>query len=104
MQDIADEESLSIAPFQLVSLGLEQQHTIRILCGQVWITIEADVHDYWLAAGETMVLPQHRHIVIEASAQHSSIDVRPQAQPRSQRVFSVVMAMLRVYSAMTIWR
>ena len=75
MQDISPEESMSIAPRQLVSLLLAQSRTIRVVCGRVWLTIEADVNDYWLSAGDTLVLAPGRHIVIEADPAVSCIDV-----------------------------
>jgi hypothetical protein len=78
MQDISADESFSLAPRQLVSLMLEQSQTIRIACGRVWLTIEADVNDYWLSAGDTLVLVPGRHIVIEADKSFSRIDVLPQ--------------------------
>ena len=78
MQDISAHEPLSLAPRQLVSLMLEQSQTIRIACGRVWLTIEADVNDYWLSTGDTLVLVPGRHIVIEADKSFSRIDVLPQ--------------------------
>ncbi len=78
MQTIADEDTLSIAPYQLISVRLEQEQMIRVASGRVWITIESDANDYWLAAGQTMVLPRDRHIVIEAGAEHGCIDMLPQ--------------------------
>jgi hypothetical protein len=80
MQDISADESLSVAPRQLVSLMLEQSQTIRIACGRVWLTIEADVNDYWLSAGDTLALAAGRHIVIEADKSFNRIDVLPQTR------------------------
>jgi len=74
MQNISAEESLSLAPCQLVSIRLEQKLVIRTVSGRIWITIETDVNDYWLSAGETLVLPRGRHIVIEADSERSCID------------------------------
>jgi hypothetical protein len=79
MQNIADEDTWFIAPFHLVSVRLEQEQPMRIVTGRVWITIEADATDYWLAAGETIVLPPDRHIVIEAGTEHSCVDVISQS-------------------------
>lgn len=78
MQNISAEESLSLAPCQLVSMRLEESHVIRVMSGRVWITIEADLNDYWLCAGQALALPRDRHIVIEADSQHSCIDFLPQ--------------------------
>ncbi|HEY8101156.1 MAG TPA: DUF2917 domain-containing protein [Burkholderiaceae bacterium] len=77
MQNISAEESLSLAPCQLVSIRLEESRAVRMMNGRVWITIEADLTDYWLSVGETLVLPRGRHIVIEADSQHSCIDFFP---------------------------
>ena len=77
MQDISAEESLSLAPRKLVSLMLEQSRTIRVVCGRVWLTIEADVNDYWLSAGDTLMLAPGKHIVIEADPVLCCIDVLP---------------------------
>lgn len=74
MQNIPAEESLSLAPCRLVSIRLEEKQAIRVVSGRVWITIEADANDYWLSAGEAMVLPRDRHIVIEAGSEFSCID------------------------------
>lgn len=78
MQNISAEELLPLAPCQLVSIRLEENRTIRVVSGRVWITIETDVNDYWLFVGETLALPRGRHIVIEADSGHSCIDFLPQ--------------------------
>lgn len=78
MQNISAEKSLSITPGKLVSLTLDQGRAIRIACGRVWVTIEGDVNDYWLCAGDTLALPAGRHIVIEADPAFSRIEWLPQ--------------------------
>ena len=91
MQKISAEQSLSITPGKLVSLMLDQGRTIRIACGRVWVTIEGDVNDYWLCAGDTLALAAVRHIVIEADPAFSRIDWLPQcaAPARHERGVSV---------------
>jgi hypothetical protein len=77
MQNRIDEQMLYLAPSQLVSMRLDEERTIRIEHGMVWITIEADVNDYWLSVGEALLLPPCKHIVIEAGRELGLIDMRP---------------------------
>ncbi len=78
MHDTASDETLSLAPGELVSLWLEERQVIRVASGQAWITIAGDRHDYWLASGQALALPRGRHIVIEAGSQWCCIDLLSQ--------------------------
>jgi len=52
---------------------------IEIACGRVWLTIAGEDEDFWLQAGESMTVPAHRLIVIEADQQASVVDVKTAA-------------------------
>lgn len=66
-------QSMTLSPGQLVSMTVEAAFTLRIEVGLVWLTIEGDGFDYWLGAGEIVVLPAARHIVIETEKTFSHI-------------------------------
>ena len=31
----------------------------KVVCGEIWLTIEGDSEDYWLATGQSIELPRH---------------------------------------------
>jgi hypothetical protein len=39
----------------------------------VWLTIAGEDEDFWLSAGESVTVPAHRLVVIEADQQNSSV-------------------------------
>lgn len=52
---------------------------VQILSGCLWLTIEGDTQDYWLKAGDTMLLPSGCLIVVEAYRAPCLFSVRPDA-------------------------
>lgn len=66
-------QSITLSPGQLVSVIVDTDCTFGIEAGLVWLTIEGDETDYWLRAGNTLLLPAARHIVVEAEKTHSKI-------------------------------
>lgn len=83
MKKLSAHEPLALSPWQLVSVMVEASQEIRIDCGLVWITIEGDANDYWLAAGATLELVPGRHIVIEADRFFSRIELLSHAMQRN---------------------
>ncbi|MBW9103491.1 DUF2917 domain-containing protein [Paraburkholderia phenoliruptrix] len=33
--------------------------TFKVISGEIWLTVEGDSADYWLATGESIELPRH---------------------------------------------
>ncbi len=77
MKKINAKDSLILSAGELVSVSTDIALKLSIDCGRVWITQEGDETDYWLLAGDTLVLQPLRHIVIEADGQFSRMDVLP---------------------------
>lgn len=61
--------TLQLRAGQTHSLVLSQAREIKVKQGQVWITITGVSDDYWLQAGDQMLLPAHMQVVIEADKQ-----------------------------------
>ncbi|MES2070606.1 MAG: DUF2917 domain-containing protein [Pseudomonadota bacterium] len=77
MKKINAKDSLVLAAGELISVNTEVVLKLSIDCGRVWVTQEGDEYDYWLLAGDTLVLHPLRHIVIEADKQFSRMDLLP---------------------------
>jgi len=75
MKCIFANDALVLLPRELVSVMVDKACALRVDCGLVWVTVEGQSHDHWLAAGDTLALVPGRHIVIEADAAFSRIDV-----------------------------
>lgn len=75
MRELFTKESLVLEPGCAVSGIAAQAQTLRILRGQVWITVEGVAHDYWLSAGDSFRAIPGRLIVIEAGRAPSRLDV-----------------------------
>ena len=59
----------------LMNLRAPKGSTIECETGLVWVTQEGEPDDYWLPAGQSLVLPRSGRIVIEA-AQSSRITLQ----------------------------
>jgi hypothetical protein len=59
----------------MLNLYAPKGSTIECDGGLVWVTQEGEPNDYWLPAGETLVLPRSGRVVIEA-AQASRITLQ----------------------------
>jgi Protein of unknown function (DUF2917) len=71
--NINTNQSITLLPGQLASIVVGASVTLCIEAGLVWLTIEGDETDYWLRAGDTLLLPAVRHIVVESEKIHSQI-------------------------------
>ena len=68
MRELFTKGSMLIAPGQAVAGKTKQTYLLRVQRGRVWMTMEGELEDYWLMAGdEIMVLPRQL-TVIEADA------------------------------------
>ncbi len=56
----------TLEPRQVISGTAGQAQTIGVEYGELWLTIEGDPADYWLSAGDSMLLQPHRLVVVEA--------------------------------------
>ncbi|WP_394782219.1 DUF2917 domain-containing protein [Undibacterium sp.] len=77
MKKINAKDSLTLTAGQLISVSADVMLKLRMDHGRVWVTQEGDEYDYWLQAGDTLILHPLRHIVIEADGQFSRMDVLP---------------------------
>ncbi len=58
---------------------LKQARLLQVASGRVWLTIEGQSTDFWLSAGESIALPAHRLIVLQADQQDSDVRLSLQA-------------------------
>ncbi|MDC8760240.1 DUF2917 domain-containing protein [Janthinobacterium fluminis] len=73
--------SLNLEAGQVVSGVARQKRNLRIASGRVWITVEGELCDYWLGAGDTFTVPTGRLLVIEADHQASRVDFISSRKP-----------------------
>lgn len=85
MRALFANSSLRLEAGQAVSGVAGDAQSLRIASGRVWITVEGDVSDYWLVAGDSFAMPTGRLVVIEADKAASKLDFssarRPSAAP-----------------------
>ena len=74
--------SFTITAGDTVSGQSEQAQTFTVTAGRVWLTIAGEDEDFWLSAGESVTVPAHRLVVIEADLQNSSIASVAATQPQ----------------------
>lgn len=65
------QSELKLSAGQTLSGVLSETRELKVRQGRVWITITGVTDDYWLKPGETISLPAHMQIVIEAD-QHAA--------------------------------
>ncbi len=75
MRGLFTNKLLSIEPGQAISGVAPGAQTLRVMSGNIWLTVEGIKHDYLLSAGDTFTAIPGRLIVVEADTA-SSIDVR----------------------------
>ncbi len=63
-------------PGQVLSGALQQGGLLQVAQGEVWLTIEGELEDYFLHAGEACALPARRMIVIEAQDAHTCFSLQ----------------------------
>jgi hypothetical protein len=66
MQTVSIQEPLVLSSGQVMSFVLLEPVQVRIERGCVWLTISGMAEDFWISEGDTLDLPAHRQIVIEA--------------------------------------
>ncbi len=59
----------------VASLRIRRPACLRVTTGRVWVTIEGGRTDYWLAAGQSLVLPGQGLVVVEAVKQASQVQL-----------------------------
>jgi len=74
---------LNIKTGTTVSGISSQAETLNVVSGRIWLTVEGSADDYWLSAGDSMVVAANRLVVIEAHREDSQI-VLPQLQHDSE--------------------
>ncbi len=76
MKNLFTMESHTIAAGKAVSGVAAKAQTLRIVHGQVWVTVAGESDDYWLQAGATLDVPAGRLVVVEADRCASVIEAR----------------------------
>jgi len=75
MRKLFTKSSLHIAAGATVSGMSTETETLQVSAGRVWITVEGDLDDYWLQAGESITVDAGRLIVIEADKVDSRVSL-----------------------------
>ena len=57
-----------------------RMHRMQIVNGSAWVTIEGELRDYWLSAGDTLDIHPGRLVVVEAERNDVALKVIPAAQ------------------------
>jgi Protein of unknown function (DUF2917) len=68
--------SLTLQAGQAVSGIARRPHTVKIVNGRAWVTVQDFSHDYWLSAGDTLPVPPGRLVVVEAADGASRVDTQ----------------------------
>ncbi len=79
MKILSENTSLALLPAQALSFQSKRAMRFFVKHGSLWITCYGAAEDYWLHAGESMVLPPSRHVVLEAQQAMTRLDVFPVA-------------------------
>ena len=75
MRKLFAKSSLCIAAGATVSGISTEMETLQVTAGRVWITVEGELDDYWLDAGESISVAAGRLIVIEADKADSRVSL-----------------------------
>lgn len=75
MRKLFTKSSLHIAAGATVSGMSSETETLQVITGRVWVTVEGDLDDYWLEAGESISVAAGRLIVIEADKLESRVNL-----------------------------
>lgn len=76
MENLFTSESHLIRAGQLISGSAKSAQTLRVLHGQVWVTMAGTNDDFWLQKGDTLNLPPDRLVVVEADKHASIVETR----------------------------
>lgn len=66
MRGLFTNDSIRLCAGEVASGISARARTLRVHGGNAWITIEGDSHDFWLSAGESLVVKAGRLVVVEA--------------------------------------
>jgi hypothetical protein len=75
MATLFTKDSTRLASSQTASGIARQATTMRITKGCVWLTIAGRQQDYWLYAGESVVVPARLLTVIEAAGGEAQVEI-----------------------------
>lgn len=92
MKTLFTRELHTIGAGQLLSGVADQAKTLQVEHGQVWLTVEGELDDYWLGSGDTLVLPAGRNIVLEADGSASVVTTRNNTTHSPQASFWSALA------------
>lgn len=84
MKILQANDSLALLPSQTLSFCSQSSLWLRVDIGSVWITKLGSLDDYWLHAGDSVVLDANPHIVLEAGDTFTRLDVLPLTQGQRQ--------------------
>lgn len=79
MRQLFTNRGLTIASGHAVSGIASEPHTMRVMSGRVWVTVEGVSHDYWLHAGDELTLIPGALTVMEADGADSRIELAAKA-------------------------
>ena len=94
MRKLFAKDSIAVAKGQVISGVASRDQVLRVVCGQVWVTIEGQLHDHWLSAGQTLRLTPNKLVVIEADTLDSRVAV-PASKASVKNILSGLLAGLR---------
>ncbi len=69
-----------------------RRQTLQIVSGSVWLTVEGEAQDYWLAAGDTFDVTPDRLVVMEADHDACCIEASAPAQSGIVAAFTALLA------------
>lgn len=75
MRKLFTKSTLCVAAGSTVSGMSTESETLQVTAGRVWVTVEGDLDDYWLQAGESITVNAGRLIVIEADKVESRVNL-----------------------------
>lgn len=80
MKTLFTREEHTLQAGQMLSGVAVAANSLQVVHGHVWLTVEGELIDYWLAAGDTLLLPAGRRVVLEAEGVASIVKTTSQAK------------------------
>lgn len=74
---------------------VSRPHTMQIVNGAAWVTIEGEPHDYWLSTGDTLPVQPGRLVVVEAARNDVTVSAAPVPQGPLQAIGSMARHLRR---------
>ena len=84
MKILQTNHSLALLPMQTLSFRSQASLWLRVDIGSVWLTAQGKLEDYWLHAGDSVVLDANPHLVLEAGNIFTRLDVLPLTQAQRE--------------------